>query len=226
MFNGSASVARSTAFTGSVVSKLISTSIWIKIVTFVGGDYITTFGADYFRVVLDGTDELRISGKNAAGDVILNAVTTDANLVTGTWYNILISIDLASSSNRNIYINDIAPSITWTTYTNDTMDFTKTPFTIAGDSSNNNRINAAFQDFWLLDDTYIDFSVTANRRDFISASGKPVMPGVGGVRPLNGTDPRIFIVSQSNFDDDISSPSQDLTNQASGQTDEGTSPSD
>lgn len=65
------------------------------------------------------------------------------------------------------------------------------PFFIGSDSFEGDEFNGAMADLWIAPNTFIDFSVTGNRRKFISAAGKPVNLGADGSIPT-GTAPAIF----------------------------------
>ena len=109
-----------------------------------------------------------LRGSNTSGTIILNASTS--NEISGFgWVHLLVSIDLANTSNRYIYINDELDSgVTWTTYTNENIDFTDTIWRVNTTGGQQARLANIFLDY-----TYRDLSVTANRRLFIDADGKP-----------------------------------------------------
>ncbi len=65
---------------------------------------------------------------NSSGTRILNLESRAANaggMPINTWTHILLSVDLANSSNRHLYINDVVPThVDFDTYTDGTIDFT------------------------------------------------------------------------------------------------------
>jgi len=71
---------------------------------------------------------LLVQAYNASGTKILDFSTAYGSIITNRNYQITFSIDLANSSNRALKFNNILQSPTWTTYTNDIIDFaTGTP---------------------------------------------------------------------------------------------------
>jgi hypothetical protein len=60
------------------------------------------------------------------------------------------------------------------------------------DDGNAPMVSGAFADFWFAPGQFIDFSIEANRRKFIDASGKPVYLGTNGEAPT-GTAPAVLL---------------------------------
>lgn len=203
MYNASAvsfsagNLARGGGLTGSSDSKLWTVSFWIKRVsdadtyrvfngnTTLGGGIATV----QTRMAVDISGSFQLLGFNSTGAVILNILTSTGSVtVASSWVNILASVDMANSSNRHLYINDVSDLATVTTYTNDTIDFTYADWGVGGQPNSSGLLNGAMADIWFAPGVYIDFSVTANRRLFIDAQGRPVSLGPTGAIPL-GTPP-------------------------------------
>jgi hypothetical protein len=109
-----------------------------------------------------------LRGSNTSGTIILNA-TTSAKLVGDNWVHLLVSIDMANSSNRKVYINDEEDTgVVWTTYTNQNIDFTDTVWRVNTTGGQKARLAHVFLDY-----TYRDLSTESNRRLFIDSDGKP-----------------------------------------------------
>ena len=106
------------------------------------------------------------------------------------WHHFILSIDLSNSLKRNIYIDDSALSVTWTSYTYGNIGVTTTDTHYIGGSSST-KVNAYLADFWLDFGSYLDITDSAVRRLFISATGKPVYLGATGNVPT-GTAPTMF----------------------------------
>lgn len=157
-----------------------------------GVDYVlfeTT--SQKFSIRVNGTTKrLAIQASNAAGAIVLLATPT-TTLSVGTWYDIMIDVDLSNAANRSVYINDSASSVTWTTYTDSAIDFTDTNFAIGATPAGNQKLNGDLADVWL-DDTRLSFASELNRRKFIDADGKPVDLGSSGSRPT-GASPLIYL---------------------------------
>ena len=164
-------LSRSSDLSGNADSKTFTFSAWVY------GDgycYIANDGSSYgFRLVFQASiNTLQILGNNSAGTRVLNPVIEFDGVISNTWTHILISIDLANTSNRYVYINDKLASVTWSTYIDDSINFTQSKHNIGsytnGSSPFTGRLAHVFLDY-----TYRDLSVTANRRLFIDSDGKP-----------------------------------------------------
>ncbi len=183
-------MARGADPTGIADGKLGTWSTWIKS----GGDGTTQLIAgsnQAFSTIKYGfkkaaNNGLTVNGRNAASTSIL-AVSTAINAITndGLWHNILISYDLGAGACK-IYIDDADATSVVTTLTNDTIDYTTGNMFIGADSAAASKLNATLAALWF-NPTYLDLTVTANRRLFIDASKKPVYLGANGERPLGST---------------------------------------
>lgn len=147
---------------------------------------------------------LNLTGQNSAGTSILSATGTTTLVAGSAWRHIICSIDLANTANRACYIDDSAESVTWTTYTDDTldMDIATTPrYTIMGSNGATpaNLVDGCIAEFWF-DDVFIDLSVEATRRKFRSAAGKPVNLGADGSVPTGSQPVLYFKTASPNFE--------------------------
>jgi len=124
----------------------------------------------------DTSNNLIIYGYNAANTQILNATVTVPFQVGFTFMSILISIDMANTANRSVYINDVAATVTWTTYTNAAINFTCPTHKVG--QGLKGRLSNVYLDY-----TYRDLSITANRRLFITADLKPA-DGQASLNPV------------------------------------------
>jgi len=88
-------------------------------------------------------------------------------------------------------------STTWTTYTDDTIDYAATTprYRVGSSASNGARLNGCLSELWF-DDQYLDLSVQANREKFRTAAGKPKNLGSDGSTPT-GTAPSHYFKSAS-----------------------------
>lgn len=102
---------------------------------------------------------------------VLN-ITSGSALKSNTWYHILLSVNLASTSNKSLYIHEQYVGLSVSTYnTAGVIDFTKSAHYCAsatGTEYLSGRISNVFLDY-----TYRDLSVEANRRLFITEDLKP-----------------------------------------------------
>ena len=199
-FDGSTEYVSHTSNTGWANSKLATGSFWIKRGRTGVTERIISVQRDAglaFAVQLNTSNQMVFHGRSqvvgGTNDAIFATMTT--TITDTNWHHVLFSFDLANSSNRHIYLDDSAASVTWSTYDNETIVFA----TDGANAMNNyayaarlNQADVKFQgvlsEIWFNPTTYIDFSITANRRKFRTAGGLPAYLGATGNIPT-GTAP-------------------------------------
>jgi len=77
-----------------------------------------------------------------------------------------MSVDMADTSKRHIYVNGVSQAGYWSNYVNESLDFSKGAFRLWGDSGHQTG-------FFYLSSTYTDFSQEANRNKFVDQLGYP-----------------------------------------------------
>ena len=172
-------LSRSTDLTGSADSKTFTFSCWLwhddwsnslQIYVQTNTSGLTT----PFVIFSISSGTFNVAAYNSAGTEVLNASVASVANAARTFTHVLVSVDLASTSNRAIYINDVARSVTWTTYTNSAIDFTQLYRGIGArpdnTAKNRTRLSNVFLDY-----TYRDLSIIANRRLFVTADLKPAI---------------------------------------------------
>ena len=119
--------------------------------------------------------------------MVLDVDTSPTTYNDGDWHHVAFWADMADTGNRGLYIDDADASPTWNTYTDSTLGM---GFRYANIF---NRYDGFYQngDLYLAEivvDTrnYLDLSVTANRRLFITAGGAPVTTRSGWPSTLDG----------------------------------------
>lgn len=197
-FSGTGMYYRRAGFTG-VDAK---TAFFRVLARFDGGTTVCLYdhgvaGATRFKVDLTSQGKVQIVGKNAAGTTIL-AVTGGHGLGgsyhTG-WHEIMFSCDLSDTGKRFLYVNGEQPdNITWTTYSNDSIDWTVDDVNVASNLAEGSLMNGCLAEL-MVDDSYIDLSVQANREKF-RFHGKPVDPGTDGATAI-GVQPLIYLSIRS-----------------------------
>jgi len=117
--------------------------------------------------------DIIIEGKYS-NSLNLSMYSSGALVPRDTFVNIIISIDMSNTSRRFVYMNDVdvTSRFTFATYNNALLSFTYTNHYIASRSPSASRLHGRLANFFM-DRTYRDLSVTANRRLFITADGKP-----------------------------------------------------
>lgn len=136
-----------------------------------------------------GASAIRIIGRNSSGTTILDATTSGTVVTAGGWYHIYVAIDLATAGGTNlrkVYINGVLDSTTWTTFSNDTIDFAMSSptYTLGANSNNSDRANGTICEFWF-DDVYYDDPTKFN------VDNKPISLGTNGQTPT-GTAPAMY----------------------------------
>ena len=170
-------LSRATALTGITNSKKITLSFWAQFDNF--GQVILSLanssgGLNFY--VDNASNTIRVLASNAAGSLILNVSTP--SLVTGTAYYIQMSADLTSTSLRSFYINGASSAVTWSTYTNDTINYAGANLPTIGAYWNGSQYTAASRldgriaELYLSNE-YVDFTQEANRLKFRDCFGNP-----------------------------------------------------
>ena len=190
-------MTRGAGLTGAADSKSGILSFWTTIAlgNGVAGHFLdgsTTVGGSTLRVSVgrDTANKFFWNIRNAAGTQILVAGSTTAYTTSGTWLNVLSSWDLAQPNQFHLYVNDSSDA-TITTFTDDTIDYTLADWGICTVPIGATLWDGLVAEVYFAPGQYLDFSVEANRRKFISASGKPVALGTTGSSPT-GTAPLIY----------------------------------
>lgn len=192
-FDGvSAYLNRGSALTGVANGKSAIFSAWIRCDAGSGVeiDFAYIVATGWFDVLRGTNNKFAMVARNAAGTIILNLITSGFSYSsTTTWYHVLMSWDLAAGVS-NLYINDVSDK-TSPTLTNDTAVYTGTDFQV-GAFNGGLLHSCCLAEYYFAPNQYLDFSITSNRRKFISSSGKPVWLGADGSLPT-GTAPAVYL---------------------------------
>jgi len=139
----------------------------------------------FYVEVQQTLDKIRIRGKNAAGSIILD-VEGDVLTPSETWVPLLISIDMANSSNRFIYIGEYnaTADATWSTYTDDSIDFTVAEHGVGSlqPAELNAEPHRSAQVF--LDYTFRTLTTESERRKFYNEDLTPNEAGMDALSPI------------------------------------------
>ena len=88
---------------------------------YVGGVASSSFVA---QIQVNSGDFLNIVFRNSSDNTVLSATATNNPInSTSKTYAIHVSVDLSDTAKRSVYINGVATTVTWSTYTNDNMYF-------------------------------------------------------------------------------------------------------
>src|SRR3989344_7326399 len=169
-------LTRGAGLTGAADSKLVTFSVWVKAA--VDGstlDFLTSSsavgGGTPTFVAGQTSNSFGVSARNAALAVILNVRSTSNSIeVADGWVHCLASFDMSDTAKRFMYLNDVSDLTTITTYTDDSIEFTGADWVVGALSSapSTRRWNGDMADLMFWPGTYLDLSVEANRRLFIS----------------------------------------------------------
>lgn len=174
-FNGTSDyLSRSSDLTGNADGKTLTFSCWVFLGPLVSGTsqrvmYATDSSDNGIAINISDTGVVGLEA-GSGGSWSMQASTTSLPIGLNAWTHILISFDLTNSSNRYIYINDVAASVTWNLYGNSNIDFTRSTHYIGAWGNGTRKINDNMAHFYL-DYTYRDLSTESNRRLFIDANG-------------------------------------------------------
>lgn len=129
----------------------------------------------------------------------LNADTDNTSL-SGGWHSFLASCRTnfpAGSKIVHIYLDDVDVTANVAdAAVAFTMLFNGLPISIFGDGFTSDYLLGDFANMWIAPGVYIDFTVMANRRKFITAANKPVNLGSDGSTPT-GTAPAIYFTGNA-----------------------------
>lgn len=180
-------LSRSSDLTGNADGKTFTLSAWGYRTAF-STHFIYQASTDRFNLYGKSNGNFELAALNSSGSYVLEMIiggVSDAPLMPlNTWTHILISIDLTNTSNRYVYVNDVAyaGSLTYNVYTNDNIDFTRTAHSVGSNTSGGQKWKGRLSNVFL-DYTYRDLSVEANRRLFITADGQPAT-GLASLSPI------------------------------------------
>lgn len=187
-------MTRGAGLTNAADSKSGIFSCWVRIdggdgaIRRIWGSSASAGGAiDFFRIALLAANTFQVVGDNSVGTAILVQESDTAYLAGTTWRHLLLSWDLATAA-VHLYVNDVEDAGAGPTLTNDTIDYTSGDSSVGGNPDGNAKLDGCLAELYFAPGQYLDFSLVANRRKFISANGKPVSLGSDGSFPT-GTAP-------------------------------------
>lgn len=192
-FQNAIRIERDGSLTSVIDTKKMILSYWIKLA---GGDGISYHafygGSAQPKFERASNNKFFFYHKNAANQFILNLNTSNTYLSQSAHYHVLMSVDLTPSPVAHIYIDDVSDYVQTTLTSNATFDHTKLDYAIGGIPTGvGAELNGCLADFYWNTEEYLDFSIEANRRLFIDASGNPVSLGADGSLPT-GNQPAVF----------------------------------
>lgn len=171
-------------------------SAWIKMD---GGNGVTQqlvwieqSGLVRFSVERFNNNTLTVFARNSSGSTRLHMESTGTITTTNGWVHVLCAWDTAVAANNWIFITDVDQT-SIITRVDGAIDYTGTSNGLLGRVSGAERFNGCVADLYFAPGQFLDLSLTANRRKFISSAGKPIDIGSDGSTPT-GTQPLLFHV--------------------------------
>lgn len=167
--------------TGNANSKLGILSVYVLYPTAVGTVKEIIFGENAdIKIYLSGVGQYVAVLRD-----VLNAaaITINSSIVaaSSSWVHVLMSWDTGNAKSY-LYINDTSDN-TESENNNLEIDYTQSGYGVGGRNTGAEKFVGSLSELYYNTAEYLDFSVEANRRKFISASGKPVPLGADGSGP-------------------------------------------
>lgn len=189
-------LTQSSALNGVADGKSFTASVWIKYEGYPGQMEVLTNQTGKLDMFWHGTlHNFHVLLRNSSSSIIAQVACGPVYPTVGQWYNYLISFDLTNPAKRFCYVNDVS-DLTIYTYNDDVINYNiASPVWRVGGSVDGpvtDKFKGYIGDLWVDFNRYIDFSIEANRRKFITADGRPVYLGADGSGPT-GTAPMIFL---------------------------------
>ena len=165
-------LSRSSDMTGNTDSKTFTFSCWV----YPNGDirqplYSLGSGSTWFKIEVEAGGKLTVYFEDGT---VKYSLVIDGGIPDHTFSHVMVAFDGDTQANCQMYVNEINESYTTNTFVAGTLiqfaDTNHAVGAIAKYASINadGRLSHVFLDY-----TYRDLSVTANRRLFIDADGKP-----------------------------------------------------
>lgn len=182
-YDGSADfLSRGADLTGAADGKKGIFSCWFRID---GGDGSTRVflgnTTNRLRVVFRNTNVVRAIGTDTVASTKLRMDSDTALLAGTTFHHVLCSWDLATTVSH-AYLNDVEDQAAGAILLDANIEYTRPDWAIAALQDGTSLFNGALSEFYFSLE-FLDFSIEANRRKFISAAGKPVLLGSDGSGP-------------------------------------------
>jgi len=195
-FNGS-TILNASALSGIVDGQKGILSFWFK---FTGGDgsyqlLIETRDQQSVELYRDNTGHWTFKLATPALGNALDWVSTATFTSSMTnWAHVLVAWDLSGSGSTSAYFTDTAAASSPTFTGGSTVNYltADTNWDLGARTGLVIPLTCDIADFYLNTAEFLDFTVTANRRKFISASLAPVDLGATGSIPT-GTAPILFL---------------------------------
>lgn len=144
------------------------------------------------QILRGSTGNIQVSAESSAGTVILNQELTGTPCASAGTYVIMLSWDLATSGSMRMYVNNATGTVTSTTFTDATIDYTVAEYSLGAEVGGSNMFTGDMYSVWFDPTSALDFSDATVRAKFASPAGVPQFLGARGERPT-GSQPILFL---------------------------------
>jgi hypothetical protein len=176
-------LTRNSALAGVTSSKMFTLALWVDYTAgiteerlLVSATSVGSANSVFNTALIPGGDKnFRIRAENAANIEILYLDSGD--ITPATWTCIMCSVDLADIGKRHLYLNDTS-SISVNVYTDDTMELESPAWVVGARGDGGLKLAGDLANLMFWPGVYTDFSVQANRRLFITGTGKAADPSL------------------------------------------------
>ena len=135
--------------------------------------------------------ELHLKLFNSAATTLLDMLSTNTRVAADGWVCVLMSWDLSAALKAHLFFNDVDET-NMSVKIEGTVDYTRADYAFGARVAGALKLTGCLSQFYFNPEEYIDFTVEANRRKFVSAGGKPVDMGADGSGPT-GSVPLVFL---------------------------------
>lgn len=187
---------RGANLTGAADGKQGTFSFWFRVDGGAGTRrtiFSTWMGTAFVQFELNTSNKFVVFG-DTGGATQLSLITAGTFAADGaTWHHAMVSYDLATPGARHVYIDGVS-DLVQLVFNNATLDYTTGNAAVGALPTDGSlKWNGALSEIYghMGVSAYIDLSVEANRRKFITAQGKPAFLGTNGEIPL-GVQPLLY----------------------------------
>lgn len=191
IFDGSNDyLSHGSALTGASNGKEGTVSFWLKMSGSDGSRFFIMSGAGNLNIERDTSNRIDCDWRNSGGTTVARARSNTDSVRTGDgWVHVVFAFNTANDT-RQLYIDD-SSNVGFADGTTDGLaNWAAAEWRIGSYIDSSIKFNGLMCEFWA-DDVFVDMSVEANRRKFISALSKPVDLGADGSTPT-GSQPLIY----------------------------------
>lgn len=189
----------SLASIGSITTSKLLVSFWFQILTTGNFQYLLSPGNGNVMVAQYSSSSHKISIQSSDDNFGTNYLILQPNVLVndGKWHHVMASWDTNFSSGsrpHNCYIDGVAQDTVTDSGSAFSIDYNSSPGTIPFNIGGSGAIQlkSLLAEVYFTLGTYLDLSILANRRKFLTASNRPAFLGSDGSLPL-GSSPLIYL---------------------------------